>query len=190
MITLQNLVPSQFCLSYELTRYIPSRKYRDDAHHLSPRRKEVCAEAPRNLKRRVKRRVKLARSRILRDDGTQTYREESAVVIGAQKRKAIPVAYVSDSSSGTKTLNIEERLVTWRSYFFPLEKTRYREIYSSPIPPDGITPRHFRSQIWNFQSSFALEVILAVFLRKKYIYICSRASFSHLVLLWDIYRAN
>lgn len=46
-------------------------------------------------------------------------REESAVVIEAQKRKAIPVAYVSDSSSGTKTLNIEERLVTWRSYFFP-----------------------------------------------------------------------
>lgn len=49
-------------------------------------------------------------------------REESAVVIEAQKRKAIPVAYVSDSSSGTKTLNIEERLVTWRSYFFPAQE--------------------------------------------------------------------
>jgi len=89
---------------------------------LSLRKKKVRAEAPRNLKRRVKRRVKLARSRILRDDGTQTYREESAVVIGVQKRKAIPVAYVSDSSSGTKTLNIEERLVTWRSYFSPSRK--------------------------------------------------------------------
>jgi len=69
-------------------------------------------ETPRYLKRRVKGRVKLARSRISRDDGTQTCREESAVVIETQKRKAIPVAYVSDSSSGTKTLNIEERLVT------------------------------------------------------------------------------
>ena len=58
------------------------------------------------------------RSRISRDDGTQTCHEESAVVIEAQKRKVIPVAYVSDSSSGTKTLNIEERLVTERSYFF------------------------------------------------------------------------
>lgn len=86
--------------------------------------KKMRTEAPRNLKRRVNgRRVKSARSRIFRDDGTQTCCEESAVVIGAQKRKAIPVAYVSDSSSGTKTLNIEERLVTWRSYFFSLEET-------------------------------------------------------------------
>lgn len=58
------------------------------------------------------------RSRIFRDDGTQTCREESAVVIRAQKRKAIPVAYVSDSSSGTKTLNIEERLVTRSAAIF------------------------------------------------------------------------
>lgn len=46
-------------------------------------------------------------------------REESAVVIEAQKRKAIPVAYVSDSSSGTKTLNIEERLVILGEAIFP-----------------------------------------------------------------------
>lgn len=98
---------------------------------------KIFTEIPRNLKSRVKARMKLARSRISRDDGTQTCREESAVVIEAQKRKAIPVAYVSDSSSGTKTLNIEERLVTWRSYFLPFpsrKPTAGRFIFLSKLP--------------------------------------------------------
>jgi len=94
----------------------------------------LAARRARNSRRTTTGRVKQGEtrpgSRIFRDDGTQTCREESAVVTGAQKRKAIPVAYVSDSSSGTRTLNIEERLVTWRSYFLPFS-------HPSPTSRDG-----------------------------------------------------
>lgn len=60
-------------LEYKVYNFIAARKTR--------------SETLRNLKRRTKGRVKLVRSRIFRDDGTQTCREESAVVIEAQKRK-------------------------------------------------------------------------------------------------------
>lgn len=112
------------------------------------------------------------RSRIFRDDGTQTCREESAVVIVAQKRKAIPVAYVSDSSSGTKTLNIEERLVTWRSYSFflsPSPLSRRKPSAGRFILPEFF-PRRRTSKFsitvfkfYTFRRLLALKIIAAAF---------------------------
>lgn len=125
------------------------------------RRARRKARSPRNLKRRTTIGRNWWRSRIFRDDGTHRLcREESAVVSAAQKWKAIPVAYVSDSSSGTKTLNIEERLVTWRSYFFPplsslppccLSRENFPQIYFSRVfPSSGSTDRTFHRSVLDF----------------------------------------
>lgn len=157
-----------------MTDFLPG--YRNSVHRFIAAKK-IHAETPRNLKRRAKDRVKLARSQIYRDDGTQTCREESAVVIEAQKRKAIPVAYVSDSSSGTKTLNIEERLVTWRSYFFPPSRkpadgrfillSRLSKLYIAVLNPVNYLKNYFIVIFEIYYTLYFLHYLIYLYLQLK-----------------------
>lgn len=119
-------------LEYKIYNFIAARKTR--------------SETLRNLKRRTKGRVKLVRSRIFRDDGTQTCREESAVVIEAQKRKQYLLHTSVIPLLARKLWILKNASLLGEAIFSSFRRNHFfftRKIYSLRILSDERLPKCF-----------------------------------------------